>query len=781
MAARIRALDWARTPFGPLEGWPAGVRLALETMLAMPGPATLIWGEDGIQLYNDAYIPIARERHPALLGKPVAEGWEEAFDAVLKPVLAAARAGKPTRLDGNRVMLRGPDGALEERIFDSAWSPVRDETGKIAGALEVLTEVTERHRMQAALRDSEERQAFLLKLSDRLRPLGDPAAIEGEACRLLAEELGANHAHYGEIDEAEGVGTIRRDFSRGGLPSLVGRIPLADFGDILSHYKRGGTMVVADVPNSVLLSPADRKATVALHMRSLVTVPLIKDGQVVGALVVAEGEPRAWTDAEVSLVEETAERMWAAIGRARAEAALRDSEERLRGFAEASSDVLWIANAETRRLEYLSPAYEEVWGEPRATIMADLGRWTERLHPEDAVHAGDGFGRLLRGERYQAEYRIVRPDGGVRYIQDTGFPIVQDGRVVRVAGVAQDLTERRLVELALAGNERRLRGLMEALPQLVWRGSGDAQWIWASPQWTAYTGQTDTESRGEGWLDALHPEDREGALKAWAGAATFGGFQIDYRIRDREGVYRWFRTQARPIRDEDGAIREWVGTSTDVDELLRLQRHQRLLLAELQHRVRNTLGVVRSIVRRTAGTSRTVEDMEGHLQGRLSAFSRVQAALTRAAEAGVELAHLVDDELLAHAAREGETIRATGPEVNLPPRVAEALSLAVHELASNAVKHGALSTDTGRLKVSWRTENRDGAEWLHFTWQEFGVRVPANAPAREGFGLELLERSLPYELDARTRAEFLPTGFRFTLSMPLPAAVETHAPAMAAE
>lgn len=676
----------------------------------------------------------------------------------------------------------GFENRVRRRDGEYRWIGWTAGADRAAGELLCIgRDVTDRRVMEDQLAETEHRQAFLLKLSDRLRPLADPAVIEGEACRLLAEELGANHAHYGEIDERQGVGTIKRDFARGGLPSLVGRIPLADFGDIISHYKRGGTMVVPDVPSSALLSPADRRATVALHMQSLVTVPLIKDGQIVGALVVAEGETRAWTDAEVRLVEETAERIWAAIERARAETALRESEERLRGFAEASSDVLWIAHAETRRLEYLSPAYEVVWGEARDAIMTDLGRWNERLHPEDTAAAGEGFGRLLRGERYQAEYRIVRPDGGVRYIQDTGFPIVQDGRVVRVAGVAQDLTERRLAELALAGNERRLRGLMEALPQLVWRGSGEAQWSWASPQWTAYTGQTDAESRGEGWLDALHPDDRDAALRAWAGAATFGGFLIDYRIRDREGVHRWFRTQARPIRDEEGRILEWVGTSTDVDELLRLQRHQRLLLAELQHRVRNTLGVVRSIVRRTADTSRSVGDMEGHLQGRLAAFSRVQAALTRAAEAGVELADLVDDELLAHAAREGEAIRVGGPEVHLPPRAAEALSLAVHELTSNAVKHGALSTDTGRLEVAWLTDVRDEAEWLHFTWQEFGVRLPANAPAREGFGLELLERSLPYELDANTRAEFLPTGFRFTLSMPLPAAGEPHAPAMAAE
>jgi PAS domain S-box-containing protein len=451
-----------------------------------------------------------------------------------------------------------------------------------------------------------------------------------------------------------------------------------------------------------------------------------------------------------------------------AEEALRQGEERFRQFAEASSDVLWIADAETRQLEFLSPAYEKVWGEPRDAVMSDLSHWSARLHPEDVDQVGEGIGRLLRGERYVAEYRIIRPDGSIRFIQDAGFPIVVDGKVARVAGVAQDLTDRRMAERALAESERRLRSLVEGVPQLVWRSFSGGRWTWASPQWSAYTGQSDPESLELGWLEAVHPDDREAAMRAWAAAELTGGFEVEFRVRcAADGAYRWFQTRATPVRNSAGTIEEWLGTSNDIDDLRRLQRHQQTLLGELQHRVRNTLGVVRSIARRTAELSETKDELADHLQGRLAAFARVQSAVTRTPAGGVDLAALIEDELVAHAARESETVTVDGPDVNLTPRTAESLSLAIHELATNAVKYGALSRADATLSVSWQVEQRDGAAWLRLVWEEGGMDLPSNEPSRRGFGMELLERSLPYELDAVTRAEFRPTGFMFNMELPL--------------
>lgn len=135
MAARIRAHDWASTPVGSIEHWTQTLRIAVGMVLAMPNPATIIWGPQQIQIYNDAYIGIAKGRHPALLGRPVAEGWPDAYDTVIAPLMESVRAGSASRLVSFPVKLDGPDGRLEERVFDTDWSPIRDETGAVAGAL----------------------------------------------------------------------------------------------------------------------------------------------------------------------------------------------------------------------------------------------------------------------------------------------------------------------------------------------------------------------------------------------------------------------------------------------------------------------------------------------------------------------------------------------------------------------------------------------------------------------------------------------------------------------
>jgi two-component system CheB/CheR fusion protein len=159
--------------------------------------------------------------------------------------------------------------------------------------------------------------------------------------------------------------------------------------------------------------------------------------------------------------------------------------------------------------------------------------------------------------------------------------------------------------------------------------------------------------------------------------------------------------------------------------------------------------------------------MASHLQGRLDAFARVQAVVTRNPEGGVDLIALVEDELLAHAAREGENLKIEGPEIMLRPRVAETMSLAIHELTTNAVKYGALGANIGRIAIEWTREGVGAEERLNFAWTESGLDRTLEQPQRHGFGLELLQRTLPYDLRAETKVEFRPEGLRFTMAMPL--------------
>jgi two-component sensor histidine kinase len=192
------------------------------------------------------------------------------------------------------------------------------------------------------------------------------------------------------------------------------------------------------------------------------------------------------------------------------------------------------------------------------------------------------------------------------------------------------------------------------------------------------------------------------------------------------------------------------------------------LLAELQHRVRNTLAVIRSISRRTAATSETADDYAMHLDGRIDAFARVQAAVTRDPPAGLDLEMPVAEGLLAFGGYEGErVIGITGPTVRLKPKAAKTIALAIHGLATNATKYGALSTDQGLITVEWNLDRVDREPHLVFRWIETGVRLSSERSQRQGFGTELIEQTLAYELEGKASLEFTRDGLHCTISLPV--------------
>jgi PAS domain S-box-containing protein len=320
----------------------------------------------------------------------------------------------------------------------------------------------------------------------------------------------------------------------------------------------------------------------------------------------------------------------------------------------------------------------------------------------------------------------------------------------------------------LKTTQERLRQLVEGVPLLLWRAADTGNWTWASPQWTQLTGQSRDESLGQGWLEPVHPDDRRRARQAWRQAKAKQAFEVDYRLYDRAtGEYRWFQTRASPVREADGTIVEWLGTSSDIDDLQRLREHERKLLAELQHRVRNALAAVRSIARRTIERSDTIETFQLHFDGRLGAFARAQALAARDPNAGVDLEALIVEELFVHQAREGERLTIAGPPVRLSPKIAEALGLAIHELAINAVKYGGLSSSDGYVEIRWRVDGSAAAPLLALTWRDSVPGSVAMPSGHAGFGRELIERSLTYELGASTALTIGPDGAHCDIRVPL--------------
>ncbi len=213
-----------------------------------------------------------------------------------------------------------------DRSYISRGTPLRSPNGEVYAVLAVSYDISERKRAEEKLRRAAEMDAFRVKLSDALRSLTDPVQIQAEVCRLLGEHLSVDRTYYVEVNEAESYARVNQDYLRGDSPSLVGVFRLADYGWIVPYLQRGETIIVADAETADIVPAADRAAMTAIRIAAHISTPIIKAGALVGALCVTESAPRKWSEAEIELVSETAERIWATIQRTRAEAALHASE-----------------------------------------------------------------------------------------------------------------------------------------------------------------------------------------------------------------------------------------------------------------------------------------------------------------------------------------------------------------------------------------------------------------------------------------------------------------------
>jgi PAS domain S-box-containing protein len=289
------------------------------------------------------------------------------------------------------------------------------------------------------------------------------------------------------------------------------------------------------------------------------------------------------------------------------------------------------------------------------------------------------------------------------------------------------------------------------------------------------------------FLSGIHPDDRarvEAAIAACTDPAGDGVYHIEFRVIGNEtGVERWVSTHGQTFFEERRPV-AFIGAVLDIterkraDERLR-ESEQRLhvLVAELQHRTRNLLGVVSSVSKRTLADSVSLEDFGPRFRARLGALARVNGLLSRLHEGErITFDALIRTELSGYGALDENgydpQVRLDGPQgVRLRSSMVQTLALGLHELATNALKYGALSRPEGRLQVRWGLLAGQGGERsLRIEWEESGVPVSLGQdaqPSHRGWGRELIEQALPYQMGARTTYELHSAGLRCTITLPV--------------
>jgi PAS domain S-box-containing protein len=270
-------------------------------------------------------------------------------------------------------------------------------------------------------------------------------------------------------------------------------------------------------------------------------------------------------------------------------AALGESEQRFREIAEHSREVFWLTTADSSRMLYISPAYETVWGRRRESLYQDPRSFVAAIHPEDRPVVVEAIERN-RERGFEVEYRVVRPDGSIRWIWDRGFPIKDHAaRVYRVAGIAEDVTDRKLAAVTVKQADDRIRLIIETIPAMVWRIRPDGVIDFINQRGLHYMGLSIEEAFQDS-TQTIHPDDLSRAMEKWRLDMAEGvPSEDEMRLRRADGEYRWFLIRTVPQRDERGNIVNWYGTSTDIedrkraeDKLKATSEQLRVLSARLQ-------------------------------------------------------------------------------------------------------------------------------------------------------------------------------------------------------
>jgi PAS domain S-box-containing protein len=314
------------------------------------------------------------------------------------------------------------------------------------------------------------------------------------------------------------------------------------------------------------------------------------------------------------------------------------------------------------------------------------------------------------------------------------------------------------VERALRESEARFRTMADSAPAPIWLTNAAGQVEFLNHALCELAGKTVDELLGDAWVRHMHPEDlaRMNATRAEARSA-FAPYSWLARFQRHDGEWRWMRGTSQPRFDENGGFQGYISLAMDVTDARRAEERQQMLINELNHRVKNTLATVQSLAHQTLREDASRQQ----LNERLFALSAAHNVLTRRNWESGEIVEIAREAVRPYDDPDRSRFTLTGPSVSLPPSVALAISMALHELATNAVKYGALSGPAGEISVTW--EARDGA--IDLEWRETGGPAVVS-PTRRGFGSRLLGAGLTAELGGPAQITYAPEGVICRIHIP---------------
>ncbi|PEQ14044.1 hypothetical protein B2G71_06155 [Novosphingobium sp. PC22D] len=317
--------------------------------------------------------------------------------------------------------------------------------------------------------------------------------------------------------------------------------------------------------------------------------------------------------------------------------------------------------------------------------------------------------------------------------------------------------------------QQRFEFLSNAMPQLVWMTDAEGRVDYLNRRWIEFVGLPAEKSLGSRWLDHVHPDDRAHTSLAWREATDAGQlYETEYRLRHADGEHRWVLARGMPMLREDGRPSRWIGTCTDIHEQRESAERLEILSRELNHRIKNIFAVIGGLISMTLRGAPEIREKGSELQARVLALGRAHDFVrTHRGEEIMHKAYTSLQDMLAallEPYQGGEVMRIeiSGADVQIDDRSATPLALYFHELATNAAKYGALSTDEGAVSLTLRHADDD----IVMIWQERGGPAIAQN-AEKGFGAKLIELSIGRQLGGSLDYDWTPEGLCVTATVPM--------------
>ncbi len=696
---------------------------------------------------------------------------------------AAEEARESGRAEAGTARITLGDGAVRVRVEVTPLTDEADdgrllvsflEEGELAGTAQATAESTDREReleaevaqlrddlrrtLEASQRGQEDLKAYneeVMSMNEELRSANEEMETSKEELQSLNEELSTvNSQLRAKVDELH----ERTD----DLNNLLTSTDVATLFLDASFNIRWHSPGIGDIFN---IRTADTGRPISDLVSHCDDPALLEDARsVLQRLVPAERQVTSQTDHVFQ----------------RRIVPYRTQDDRIDGVVVTYTDVTEIQNARAyaERIVETVPLPFVVLDEGLRVVSANPAFYeTFQVKPEETENRliydlGNGqwnipaLRRLLTDVlphdkvfiRYEVTHRFETVGEKVMLLNGRRLDHVQ---LILLA--IEDITEERRARRALEGSEERLRALVSATNYAIYRMSPD----WS--QMLELGGQgfiADTRRPSDRWMDDwIHPDDRAMVQRGIREAvAERRPFDLEHRVLRPDGTTAWTRSPAVPLLDEDGEIREWFGAASDVTDRKTAEEERALLLGELDHRVKNLFAVVRALASQ-GDVDRSAEEYRADFLARLDALLRAQQlALGRDWQA-IDLATLAEASFAPFRGSE-DRIRIAGEAVTLDARRAVSLSLVFHELATNAVKHGSLSTMEGTVELTWRVGRASGTSSLFIDWAERdGPEV--SPPARKSFGLRMIERLFRNDFGGETDLAFHPEGLHLSARLPL--------------